>query len=77
MCCVNSEKAKYEVIIKTVEEDVICTVNFISISTVCKFLDNEFDFDFGTVEVIRKADNYVICVPDLLDVWNTYFVEEF
>lgn len=79
MCCVNSDKAKYEVIIKTPdsEKNVICTVKFVSISTICRFLDEEFDFDYGTVDVFRLTDNYHINVPDLLDVWNTYFVEEF
>ena len=77
MCCVNSDKSKYEVIIKTIDGNTICSVDFISISTVCRFLDDNFDFDNGICEVIRKKDNYIICVPDLLDVWNTYFVEEF
>lgn len=80
MCIVNSNKAKYEVIISTNDKEekrTICTVNFCSISTLCRFLDEEFDFDNGWCEVFRLSDNYHINIPDLLDVWNTYFVEEF
>ena len=76
MCVVNSDKGKYEVLVFDTQQHLICNINFTSISTVCRFLE-EFDFEFGDVEVIKKKDQSLICVPDLLEVWNTYFVEEF
>lgn len=76
MCVVNSDKGKYEVLIFDVNHHIICAIYFLSISTVCRFLD-DFDFDFGDVEICKKGTGEFIDPRYLLDIWNKYFIEEF
>lgn len=76
MCIVNSDKGKFEVLVFDIAHHLICSLNFVSISTVCGFLD-EFDFEFGDVEILKKSTGDYIDSRELLDVWTKYFVEEF
>lgn len=75
MCVVNSDKGKYEVLIFDIQHHLICSVNFKSISTVCRFLD-DFDFEFGDVEICKIGYGDLIDPKLLMQVWDNYFEEE-
>lgn len=74
MCVCNSDKSKYEVIVCDNSSNYICTINFASITTVCRFLE-DFNFMNSKIDIYRKKDSQKIDVDMLISIWNSDFKE--
>lgn len=70
MCVVNSiDKGNYEVIVSDLGHFPICSIYFVSISTVCRFVQ-DFDFEHGMLDIYRRKDMQFIDSQLLMELWS-------
>lgn len=67
--CIVDKPGKYELIISDKNREPIISIDFCSISALCRILD-EVDFSKCHAECYRKEDNQKISPQILLEVWR-------
>lgn len=74
MCVCNSYEGKYEVIINDNFDNYICTINFKSITNVCRFLEDA-NLNASKIDVFRKKDSRLLDTDIILSIWKSDFNE--
>ena len=69
MCCLDSDKGKYEFILLDKSNNPLFSIDFSSISLLCRALD-DVDLDRCNVQIYRKSDLQFIDEKLLLEMWR-------
>lgn len=67
--CIVDKPGKYELIICDKKKEPILSIDFCSISALCRILD-EVDFSKCSARCYRKEDNQQIDTQVLLEIWR-------